>query len=865
MPKSIGWDDRPAGALTPAAVRRALIALLAATTAACGGGGGGGGSGSPANPTLSGTLSVPRFVTVDSDTNDGAGAAPRGNNSPTNAQPVANPVTIRGYVNEPGAGLPGPLQANGDPDDFYRVSLLAGQTVRLSISDHDANDPARIDLDLLLVNSDNVIVDLSAGIGPKETLVVPESDDYLLVVTVCVDTLLANPPANPLCGRGASNYFLSIGQALQPAAQTGALRLAADFLPGEAVAEYADPAPGSAGRARGRQVHVRFGAGNPAQRAVNPRRRARGADLLTVRERDRAALETLAQIRQLQRTAGVVWAEPNYRRRLLFEPSDPAYQFQWHYPLINLPAAWDITLGDPNVIVGVVDSGILSAHPDINGQLIGGYDFVNNADNAGDGDGIDPDPEDPGDGGNAGFSSSFHGTHVAGTVAASANNGIGVSGVAPDVRIMPLRAVGQDGGSTLDVRRAMCFAAGLSGTPGCPAVAGVPPNPTPVDVINLSLGGGSFSQTEQRAIDDIRAAGVTIVAAAGNDSTSEPFYPAAYEGVVAVSAVTIQKTLAPYSSFGTYIDVAAPGGDSSTDIDGDGYGDSVLSTGGDDTLQPPEFTYPFFQGTSMAAPHVAGVFALMKSVNGSLQPADFDRLLEQGALTDPTQPSPWNESFGFGLINAQKAVTAALLEPGGGVAPAATPFLGATPRALNFAAATDELELQLRNTAGGDLDLISIASDAAWLVAPAAAGLGSYTLRVNRDGLSDGTYAATLTVVSSVNTLQLPVIMQVSSLGDTGDAGLLRVRLRNVDTNAERDVTVAASNGEYRWTIADVPPGRYRLFAFSDADNDGEVCDPGEACGAYLTSDQPLVLDVQGNQSGLDFPVSFGIEAAAGQ
>lgn len=860
MPGSMDWEFRLTAA--PAAARCAAVAVLASAITACGGGGGGG---APVNPTLSGTITIPQFVAVDSDTNDGSGEPPRGNNSPTNAQPVPNPITIRGYVNEAGAGLTGPLQANGDPDDFYRVSLLAGQTVRLSISDHDANNPARIDLDLLLVNSDNVIVDLSAGIGPKETLVVPESDDYLLVVTVCVEDLLSNPPANPLCGGGASNYFLSVGQAVQTAAQVGALRLSADFWPGEAVAEYASGAPAAAGRPSGRQAHVRFGSRNPPQRAENPRRRARGDRLLTVRDGDRAALETLAQIRELQGTAGVVWAEPNFRRRLLFEPSDPAYQFQWHYPLINLPAAWDITLGDPNVIVGVVDSGILSAHPDIAGQLIGGYDFVNDADNAGDGNGIDPDPEDPGDGGNAGFSSSFHGTHVAGTVAASANNGIGVSGVAPDVRLMPLRAVGQDGGSTLDVRRAMCYAAGLSGTPGCPVVAGVPANPTPVDIINLSLGGGSFSQTEQRAIDDIRAAGVTIVAAAGNDSSSEPFYPAAYDGVVGVSAVTIQKALAPYSSFGDYIDIAAPGGDSSTDIDGDGYGDSVLSTGGDDTLQPPEFTYPFFQGTSMAAPHVAGVFALMKSVNGSLGPADFDRLLAQGALTDPTQPAPWNESFGFGLINAQQAVTAALLEPGGGVAPADTPFLGATPRALNFAAATDELVLQLRNTAGGDLDVSSFSSDAPWLTAPAAAGLGSYTLRVDRAGLDDGTYAATLTVVSSVNTLQLPVIMQVSTLGETGDAGLLRVRLLNAATDLERDVTVAVSNGEYRWTIADVPPGRYRLFAFSDADNDGEVCDPGEACGAYLTSDQPLVLEVQGSRSGLDFPVSFGIEAAAGQ
>ena len=844
--------------------RALLLALVSTGVAACGGGGGGGGP--PPNPTLSGTISVPLFVAVDSDTNDGQGGTPRGNNTPDSAQELPNPVAVRGYINEAGAGQSGPLQGAGDPNDFYRVSLLAGQTLRLSISDHDASNPLATDLDLVLVDSDNVIVDLSAGIGPKETLTVPQSDDYVVVVTVCVEDLLAEPSAFPLCGGGASNYFLTIGQALQSAATSGELRLSDDIIPGEAVAAYAPSADGGAQSAAApRQQRVRFAQRLPPGRALNPRRQRRQAAQLTVRDSDRDTLATIARIRALHHETGVLWAEPNYRRRLLLEPTDPGYQFQWHYPLINLPAAWDITFGDPNVIVGVIDSGILTAHPDISGQLLGGYDFVSDVDNAGDGDGIDPDPADPGDDGNAGFSSSFHGTHVAGTVAASANNDIGVSGVAPDVRIMPLRAVGQEGGSSLDVRRALCYAAGVSGTPGCPAVAGIPPNPTPVDVINLSLGGGSFSQAGQRAIDDVRAAGVTVVAAAGNDSSSELFYPAAYDGVVAVSAVTIQKELAAYSSFGSYIDVAAPGGDTSTDIDGDGYADAVLSTGGDDTLEPPEFTYPFFQGTSMAAPHVAGVFALMKSVNGSLRPADFDSLLEQGALTDPPDPAPWNPRFGFGLINAQKAVVAALTQPGGGVAPADTPFLGATPRALNFAASIDELELQLRNTAGGEVDVLSISSNAAWLPAPAAAGLGSYSVTVNRDGLDFGTYAATLTVESTVNTLEVPVIMQVSTVGDAGDAGLLRVRLLNDGTGEERDVLVEAVNGEYRWRIADVPPGRYRLFAFSDADNDGEVCDPGEACGTYLTTDQPLVIEVDGNQAGLNFPVSFGVDAAAGQ
>lgn len=845
---------------------------------ACGGGGGGSSPQSaqfgpdeiPAGPlSLGGTITVPVFAAVDIDTNDIEAPPLARNNRVSSAQPIPNPGSVRGYINEAGEGNPGPLQAPGDLHDFYSVDLLAGQQLRLSISDHDASNPRDVDIDLLLVNMDNEIVDFSVGIGPKEQLLVETSDEYLIVVTACLDNLLAEPLPDDqsICGQGATNYLLSVGQQAVPI-PAGALTLSAEFVPDEALVEYR-----AAGQSRGAAAapprgaqRVRFP--RSAERALAARRGApRGAGgPLRLRPEQRRAAATLARVRALHADAAVAWAEPNFLRKPQAEPNDPGYAFQWHYPLIDLPAAWDITLGDPGVIVGVVDSGILAGHPDISGQLIGGYDFVSDIDNAGDGDGIDADPEDPGDGGEAGFSSSFHGTHVTGTVAASANNNLGVSGVAPDVRVMPLRALGQDGGSVFDVRRAMCYAAGVSGTAGCPAVPGVPANPTPVDVINLSLGGGSPSQTEQQAIDDIRAAGVTLIAAAGNDSTSELFYPAAYDGVIAVSAVTIQKDLAPYSSFGSYIDVAAPGGDLSTDIDGDGYSDGVLSIGGDDTLATPEFTYPFFQGTSMAAPHMAGVVALMKSVNNSLGPEDFDRLLAAGALTEPQDDGPWTPELGFGLINARQAVNAALNEPGGGSGPAPDPFLTVNPRSLNFGTTLDELQIELRNSSGGSLSVTSMQSDAFWLQTPpvgsANGGLGEYILQVSRAGLNPGTYSATVTIVTTVNTVRVPVIMQVSQIGVAGDAGLLRVQLQEVGSGLTREVTVTADSGAYRYSIDALPPGTYRLFAFSDADNDAEVCDPGEACGAYLTNDQPLLIELERSEPALNFTVSYGIEAS---
>ena len=854
-----------------------LAVLGAALLAACGGGGGGGG-GNPAPPgapqqiptgtlDIGGVISVAPFLAADADTNNPSSDPAGANNRASAAQIIPNPGTVGGYVNEPGQGNPGPVQVEGDRHDFYRVSLLEGQTIRLTISDHIGSDPFRNDLDLLLVEVDLFLNDFSAGIGSTEQLSAPYTGEFIIVVTTCAEVLF-EPGAVTICGNGASNYILSVGQGAAALA-TDTLVLSHDFVPLEAVADMNAPdgltaAASSLGAASEPKTGVqlvtfpqpplRVAASNVAD------------EFIALRPGQSEKLHTLASIKSLMHSGDANWAEPNYRVKTQFIPNDPGWEFHWHYRTINLPGAWDQTLGDPNVTVAVIDTGVLGSHPDLAGQLVPGYDFVSSIADGGDGDGIDPDPEDPGDSEGAGFRSSFHGTHVTGTVAASTNNNAGVVGTAPDVKLMPIRTLGVNGdGTSFDVRRGICYAAGLQDTGSCPAG---PENPNPVDIINLSLGGGPFSSVDQAIFNEVRAAGVTVVAAAGNESSSAPFYPAAYDNVVAVSATTITNQLAPYSSFGGFVDVAAPGGNLGTDINGDGFGDGVLSTGADDSLVVIDYVYVFKQGTSMAAPHVAGVFALMKSLNSSLGPDDFDQLLAAGELTNSSSPGTRTSEFGFGLINAQKAVVAALTAPGGGTPPPPAPWLGVAPLTLNFGATLDSVEFELRNNAGGTLDIITISASPDspgvpdWLLEPAPAGLGSYTLQVDRSGLPNGTYAGTVTVVSTVNVVQIPVIMQVSNAAVDGDAGPIFIRLLDDATGAIREVTATATDGEYSWAIDDLPPGRYQLFAFSDADNDGEVCDQGEACGAFITTDQPLVIDLQADNADLDFPISYEAEAA---
>ena len=158
----------------------------------------------------------------------------------------------------------------------------------------------------------------------------------------------------------------------------------------------------------------------------------------------------------------------------------------------------------------------------------------------------------------------------------------------------------------------------------------------------------------------MRAQGVIVVAAAGNNASSQPVYPAAYDGVLAVSGVDINEQQAPYSNFGSYVDLAAPGGDLSDDLDGDGYNDGVLSTAASvDLIGNLSYGYSYLEGTSMAAAHASGVIALMKAVNPALTPDDLDELLVNGSITQDLGEPGRDDLYGYGLIDAQKAVLAA--------------------------------------------------------------------------------------------------------------------------------------------------------------------------------------------------------------
>jgi serine protease len=499
----------------------------------------------------------------------------------------------------------------------------------------------------------------------------------------------------------------------------------------------------------------------------------------------------------------------------------------------------------------VVDTGVVN-HPDLAPKLIGGFDFVSTTNE--DGDGIDADPTDPGC--VIGGGSVFHGTHVAGTIGARSNDspavtGAGVAGVSWGARIMPIRAL--DGcagtGSSFDIIQGIRYAAGLSNDSGTvPAQRAA--------VINLSFGSqGSCDPTVVDLFEAVRQQGVVVVVSAGNDNTSAAFTPASCPNVINVAAVGPQREKAPYSNFGATIDLAAPGGDMRRDINGDGQPDGIYSThaNGGGVLVAP--TLDLLQGTSMAAPHVAGVIALMLSANPAVTPAQIDTLIAQGSITDGL---PASAGLGNGLINAQKAVLA--VDPN---APPLPPTLSVTPSSLAFGNIGTVAQLFVSNAGGGTLTVSSVTETQPWLTVTATSvdggGLGEYTATVDRAGLAPGTYNGTIVFSSDGGTVNVSVLMDVGAATGGPSAGRQYILLTDPVTGATLDqIDVLAEGTSVPYLFPGVPPGEYILISGTDLNNDQFICDPAEACGAYPVESAPVPIVVgEDGLAGLDFVVSY--------
>jgi thermitase len=329
-----------------------------------------------------------------------------------------------------------------------------------------------------------------------------------------------------------------------------------------------------------------------------------------------------AIIERLNANPLVEYAEPNYRMYAANTvPNDPFFDRQWAHTIMQSPAAWDITTGKTNVTIAIVDTGIDETHPDLASKIVPGYDFVDN----------DSNPHDE----------NGHGTHCAGIAAAVTNNGVGVAGVNWRARIMPIRVLNADGSYTLDVLDEGIVWASAHGA----------------KVISISIELSAYSLSVQEAVDIAHAAGSLVVAAMGNGNSSHPAYPAYYNNVLAVAATGQNDLRAPYSNYGPRCDVAAPGGNMAAYHDPRGiYSTMPTYPVHMTTFDHYYMNYDYAQGTSQAAPYVAGLAALLWALEPSLTPDQVEATIESTAV-DKGAPG-WDPYYGHGRVNALAALRA---------------------------------------------------------------------------------------------------------------------------------------------------------------------------------------------------------------
>ncbi len=602
---------------------------------------------------------------------------------------------------------------------------------------------------------------------------------------------------------------------------------------------------------------------------------------------------------RLTRDPAVEYAEPDVLLKRLAAPNEPRFA-QWQWNLFaptttyngtvlsnstaksatatggtNMPPAWDLTMGSNAVVVAVIDTGIVN-HPDLNGnatpapyvpagRFVSGYDFISSDVGAGtlpsnfvanDNDGRDPDPTDPGDwvtateestypalcdDGNAGpQDSSWHGTHMAGVLAATANNSVGIAGVASNVRVQPIRALGKCGGALSDISDAVQWAAGV-------AVPGVPNNATPARVISLSLGGGATcSPSMQAAVTAANNAGSVVVAATGNDGNTSVTSPANCTGAIGVTAHTINGENADYANIGMGTAISAPGGGTPTSLGAGGATDDsnwtgyyVWSTmlfgptdpGSSDSQNRSGAAYGGFTGTSPATPHVAGVAALLTSVLPTATPAQIRSYLLSNVRAYPAGSAcatgqPFAGTCGAGLLDANLVLTAAAVEvvPAAAagadqvVAPGALVTLNGAASAA-FGSKTIQ-SYQWTQTAGTPTVTLSTPNAVTASFTAPSTGTLTFRLRVtdNLGKVGDDFIGVR---ANSPPTLNAPPPAQT---GGSGNTITFNVTGSDPDGDALTFVATTGSsvplsalmpNGTFTWNTTGAPGGTYTLVYFA--------------------------------------------------
>ena len=813
--------------------------------------------------SISGSISIPSTYVVDSDVND-QDTTPKSNDLFSSAQQISRSSVVSGYVNQPLFGESGNSWLLGDIKDVYKVNALGGEVINLIVGNKNLGD-----LDIRISHLDGTYIDFSVGDSTLyESITLPDvSDTYFIVVEAF---------------SGASNYLLEIGgsKSLAMHGWNNEVEIADNELLVKENKNYSMTSIRQTQKTMGVQkvdtIHATDYSGPVLYKldtstflssSIKSGQSPRSASWMPFSS---PKYETLLKAKELKALNHFEYVEPNFIRKRSALPNDPFYQFQsWHYEQINLPEAWDRSTGMGNVKVAVIDSGVALNHPDLVHRVTNdGYDFISSVFSSGDGDGVDSDASDPGDGrDNAectwseSQSSSFHGTHVAGTVGATGNDSFGLTGVNWNVDIMPIRVLGCDGGDNYDIAQAIYYAAGL------PNAYGLSPN-SPADIINLSLGSSYSSYFERAAIQAAIDSGVIVIAAAGNEAMDgNPFsYPASYPGVISVGAVNPEGNRAWYSNFNYAVDIVAPGGYDHSNPFSTPSG-MIFSTGANITNGNILPSFKRSIGTSMAAPHVAGVVSLMKGIYPSLTPRDLDDALSLGLMTVDIGALGQDSEYGFGLIDANKALQTA---EGfvSGVNTNFPPLLNLTAYEIDLGVTAMEFTVQAYNAGGGRISITDVvaSNQNISISAPNSDdGLGEYTVSLDRNNLSQGVYTESIQFLSDAGSPTLRIYFEeLTSNAEQPDGGKIYSLLYNLTSDDPiKQVSSLAVSGQYSFTMEDINPDVYYLVTGSDIDNDRFICGPAEACAYWPSREQEELIVANKSFDNIDMVLRFEAQVSA--
>ena len=832
--------------------------------------------------TINGTLYSNRYAVIDGDVQNTLAYTYAENNSAESAQTILNPTDVVGHigdnvvdivlvedgfcvgVDENGDCLTQTLE-NFDTEDWFKITAAPNLAITLQneglIYEDLPDNPGSfyccetdsMDIDLLLYNEDGTLADFtytSNSTDIRQTIVLPSSGSFYAVVKA---------------NEGHAKYVLTFGSNVSGASSFSSPKdnfaknrfisyqpFGPDYEYNQADAVKIDVYPDSSVNAKFNEINdsgfvglrrFNFSIENEYNKLFGP---SYLDDVID--NPDQAEYIKHWKVLQYYRNLyPKLDLEFDLKAKALNFTKDPAWNYQWNLQQIGLETALTaIGQETKNVAVAVLDSGSPSTDSTAyttSAFLSGGFDFVPFG-NSGDGDDYDADPTD------STAASDSHGTHV-GTTIAALNDGNNINGFG--IGVVPVRVLGADGtGFVSDITQGLLYAGGLPNASGVTYTG-----ETPIKVINMSLGstGSTCSGGYQGAINDLYERNISIVSSSGNSGTQEYGSPASCNNVISVAATEATRNRAYYSTYNDLVDIAAPGGDVGADANADGYSDGVLAFGSNEDLA-------FFQGTSMASPHVAGAIGILYALVPELLSTQVDALIIDGHLTDDIGEEGKDNEFGYGLLNINKAVTRIIDEEGLDFT-----YGSISPGTINLGKQLSSYDIDVTKVGDGELSVASVENDIPSAISISevdvdANGFGKYRLNLDRSLLPDGLYSTrTKVTFSNENVQTSTATLQIGDDRERPYVEYVSTYLWQIDEDAGVRRLYFGADGEMTdgtitFNATDIPDGQYTYWFFSKLDN--FIIDVGELVAIYPGSgSSETYINLDGGD--LDIEVSLEV------